>query len=304
MELIGRNPCEAATRPSIKRSNAKALAGDEVRRLLETARGTRWEAVRRARALDRRATRRAMRPLLGRLRRRRRTLTIRYSLSQTRRGIALKATKTGRTRTLPLSRVANDALRSQRALQARERLANGGLYHNADDAIFADEVGRRITPMAAIVRVRAPRPQGGDLDDAAARSAAHGSDDDAARRRRYSHRGWRTRPFIPDGHALDLRASHAGSAARSRRSPRRAPRTPRGGGFDAARQPNGNRVAASIKKSLQIQAISGSANGNRTRDIGVPAAPVKYPIVLSCTGFRVFESRLVPSNPGEFCGIR
>ncbi len=38
--------------------------------------------------------------------------------------------------------------------------------------------------------------------------------------------------------------------------------------------------------------------------IGVPAAPVKYPRVLSCTGFRVFESRLVPSNPGEFCGIR
>jgi hypothetical protein len=36
-------------------------------------------------------------------------------------------------------------------------------------------------------------------------------------------------------------------------------------GFDTARQPNGNRVAASIKKGLQIQAVSGSANGNRKR---------------------------------------
>jgi integrase len=72
-----------------------------------------------------------------------------HSLSQTRRATALKTTKSGRTRTLPLSRVANDALRSQRALQARERLANGGLYANHDGAIFTDELGRRVTPMAA-----------------------------------------------------------------------------------------------------------------------------------------------------------
>jgi hypothetical protein len=36
-------------------------------------------------------------------------------------------------------------------------------------------------------------------------------------------------------------------------------------GFDAARQPNGNRLDSGIKKSLQIRAVSGSANGNRTR---------------------------------------
>jgi hypothetical protein len=39
-------------------------------------------------------------------------------------------------------------------------------------------------------------------------------------------------------------------------------------GFDVARQPNGDRLAASIEKSLQIQAIDGSANGNRTRKSG------------------------------------
>ena len=149
MELIGRNPCEVATRPSVKRSNAKALAGDEVRRLLETARGTRWEPF-LALALATGARRGELCGLSwtdndaegG-------ALTIRCSLSQTRRGIALKATKTGHTRTLPLSRIANDALRSQRASQARERLANGGEYQNDDGAVFADEVGRRITPMTA-----------------------------------------------------------------------------------------------------------------------------------------------------------
>jgi integrase len=56
MGLIGRNPCDAATRPSVKRSNAKALSPDEVTRLLDAARGTRWESFFRL-ALDRRATR-------------------------------------------------------------------------------------------------------------------------------------------------------------------------------------------------------------------------------------------------------
>ena len=32
----------------------------------------------------------------------------------------------------------------------------------------------------------------------------------------------------------------------------------------------------------------------------VPAAPIDYPIVLPCTGFRVFESLLLPANPDEF----
>ena len=149
MELIGRNPCEAATRPSIKRSDAKALTADETTRLLEAARGTRWEAFITL-ALSTGSRRGELCGLswddydaeAG-------TLTIRHSLSQTRRGVALKATKTGRTRTLPLSRLANDALRSQRTFQARERLANGHYYQNADGAIFADELGRRVTPMAA-----------------------------------------------------------------------------------------------------------------------------------------------------------
>jgi len=38
-----------------------------------------------------------------------------------------------------------------------------------------------------------------------------------------------------------------------------------GSSIDAARQPNGNRRAPSIEKSLQIQTVFGNANGNRTR---------------------------------------
>lgn len=149
MELVGRNPCDAATRPSVKRSDAKALGTEEVTRLLDVACGTRWQAFLTL-ALSTGARRGELCGLswddydagAG-------TLTIRHSLSQTRTGIVLKGTKTGRTRTLPVSRIAHDALRSQRALQARERLASGGSYVNSDGAIFADELGRRVTPMAA-----------------------------------------------------------------------------------------------------------------------------------------------------------
>ena len=34
MDIIGRNPCEAVTRPSLQRSDAKAIAPEEVTRLL------------------------------------------------------------------------------------------------------------------------------------------------------------------------------------------------------------------------------------------------------------------------------
>jgi integrase len=57
--------------------------------------------------------------------------------------------KSGRTRTLPLSRMAADALRKQKALQARERVAIGSAYDNAGVAVFTDEIGHRVTPMAA-----------------------------------------------------------------------------------------------------------------------------------------------------------
>jgi integrase len=149
MELIGRNPCDAATRPRVLRSDAKALTNEESIKLLNVARGSRWEAF-IILALSTGARRGELCALSWNdFDAEANALTIRHSLSQTRRGIILKETKTGRSRSVPLSRIANDALRSQRALQAKERLANGVLYQNLDGAIFADEIGRRVSPMAA-----------------------------------------------------------------------------------------------------------------------------------------------------------
>jgi len=149
MDLIGRNPCEAVTRPSVQRSDAAAIAPDQVTNLLDVARGTRWEAFVTL-ALTTGCRRGELcglswsdyDPANA-------TLTIRHSLSQTRAGIVLKAPKTNTVRTLPLSRMAVEALKVQRVLQSKERLAAGAAYQNLDDAIFADELGHRVSPMTA-----------------------------------------------------------------------------------------------------------------------------------------------------------
>lgn len=149
MDLVGRNPCEAVTRPSVHRSDATAIAPGQVTSLLDTARGTRWEGF-----VTLALTTGCRRGELCGLSwsdydAANATLTIRHSLSQTRAGVVLKAPKTNTVRTLPLSRMATEALKAQRVLQAKERLAAGAFYQNVDEAIFADELGRRITPMAA-----------------------------------------------------------------------------------------------------------------------------------------------------------
>lgn len=256
MELIGRNPCEAATRPSVKRSDAKALSPDEVTRLLRAARGTRWEWFLTL-ALSTGARRGELCALSwSDYDAESRTLTIRHSLSQTRDGITLKATKTGRTRTVPLSRVANDALQSQRALQARERLAN---------AIFTDELGRRVTPMAATCafdriarKARISTTRLHDLRHTAATTLLVAGVDVRTAAGVLGHAS----PSI----TLSTYA-HLMPEAQREAVDRLGERLERlaGGSFDSARQPNGNRIAGSIKKSLQIQAVDGSANGNRTR---------------------------------------
>jgi len=149
MELVFRNPCEAVTRPSVERSEAKALTQEEIAALLDAARSTRWEPYLTL-ALCTGARRGELCGLSwDDFDAEARALVIRRSLSQTRDGIALKSTKNGRVRTVPLSRMAIEALRSQRALQACQRLAIGSIFQNTDNAIFTDEVGRRITPMAA-----------------------------------------------------------------------------------------------------------------------------------------------------------
>lgn len=61
--------------------------------------------------------------------------------------------KTGNIRVLPLSSFALSALQTQRALQTRDKVAAGSLYHDMGQA-FASEIGDRITPMAATCAFR------------------------------------------------------------------------------------------------------------------------------------------------------
>ncbi|MDH2910772.1 MAG: tyrosine-type recombinase/integrase [Candidatus Eremiobacteraeota bacterium] len=148
MQLAGRNVCEAVTPPTASPSEAKALTSDEVRRLLAVAREGRWSSFATL-ALTLGARRGELCGLswsdvdldAG-------TVTIRRSLSQTKGRVVLKGTKSGKSRTLPLSRHAIDALRRQRAAQAADRLKAGGLYGD-DGAVFADELGQRVTPKSA-----------------------------------------------------------------------------------------------------------------------------------------------------------
>ncbi len=149
MELIFRNPCEAVSRPSLVRSEAKALNESEVAALLRAVRATRWEAF-IVLALCTGARRGELCALnWDDVDHARSVLHIRKSLCDVRGKITVKTTKSGKSRSIPLSRMATDALRKLSAIQARERLAVGPAYQNIENALFTDEVGRRITPMAA-----------------------------------------------------------------------------------------------------------------------------------------------------------
>lgn len=149
MGLAIMNPCSAVEAPRVRRSEAKALSTDEIVRIIRAATGTRWEAfvvlafavgARRGELL---ALQWADVDFEAR------SLAINASLSQTTAGgIAMKDTKSGRSRSVPLAPVAIEALRRAKALQARDRLAAGGAYQD-DGYIFADAVGVRTSPMAA-----------------------------------------------------------------------------------------------------------------------------------------------------------
>ncbi|HEY5427280.1 MAG TPA: site-specific integrase [Candidatus Tumulicola sp.] len=148
MQLLVANPCDAVDTPKVRRSDAKALLREEMERLLRVCDGSRWApfvtlaltiGARRGELLalrwenvDTEST----------------TLTIEASLSQTKAGIARKGTKTNKTRTIPLSRPALEALQRQRATQAADKLRAGGLY-DSQGWVFADELGACMSPMAA-----------------------------------------------------------------------------------------------------------------------------------------------------------
>jgi integrase len=57
-----------------------------------------------------------------------RRVTVRASLSQTADATAIKSTKSGRIRKVPLTTSAIEAFRRQKVLQNEDRLANGDVY--------------------------------------------------------------------------------------------------------------------------------------------------------------------------------
>ncbi len=76
------------------------------------------------------------------------TLTIRGSLSETRAGVAEKATKTDRVRIVALPALAIEALRHQRATQAEDRLKSGGRFVDSGH-VFEGPLGGTIRPDSA-----------------------------------------------------------------------------------------------------------------------------------------------------------
>jgi integrase len=56
-----------------------------------------------------------------------RRVTIRQSVSQIKDSVTIKGTKSGRARVLPLSRIAIEALKTQKALQEADKVDADGL---------------------------------------------------------------------------------------------------------------------------------------------------------------------------------
>jgi integrase len=129
-------------------SEAKAFEADEIARVLDAARGTRWHAfIALAFALGaRRGELLALRWPVVDLERG--VVRIEGSLSQTKGAVTMKGTKTDRVRTVPLSSFALEALRRQKAAQASDKLSAGASYRD-EGFVFADPVGGCITPWNA-----------------------------------------------------------------------------------------------------------------------------------------------------------
>jgi len=148
VQLVARNVCELVSAPTVGPSEARAFTSDEITKLLFVSRGSRWGAfVILALTLGARRG-----ELCGlnweHVDLEEGCVTIRQSVSQIKDSVRIKRTKSRRVRVLPLSRMAIEALRTQKALQESDKTSAGELYRD-DGAVFADELGGRLTPKAA-----------------------------------------------------------------------------------------------------------------------------------------------------------
>lgn len=150
-DLIGRNVADAVDPPSVPRSQARALDEGEVARILAAAQGTRWKAffqfalatgARRGELLALRWEDVTL-PEVGQA-----SAAIRRAFVEANGGIVEKGTKTNRARTIALGVLGVEALRSQRAMQAQDRLALGEAFTDSGH-VFQGAAGGPVAPYLA-----------------------------------------------------------------------------------------------------------------------------------------------------------
>jgi integrase len=156
MQIVVRNPIDVVKDDAPQRAVPKveAFTDAEISKLLEAARATSWDtAIMLALATG------ARRGELAALRWENVTIeagpdgaergmaAIRASFSETKAGVALKSTKTGRERSVPLSSLALEALRLQRFRQAEDAFKAEDGY-DPQGFVFADRFGHPHRPFA------------------------------------------------------------------------------------------------------------------------------------------------------------
>lgn len=157
MQVLGRNPIASIDEDAPSRAEPKvdAYTDAEITALLDAARETRWarwdSAIMLALATGaRRGELAALRWADVRLEKttvgvERGMMTIRGSFSETRAGVVLKSTKTGRERIVPLSSLAIEVLAQQRFRQAEDAFKAAEGYAS-EGFVFADVFGRPLRP--------------------------------------------------------------------------------------------------------------------------------------------------------------
>jgi integrase len=135
MNLCLRNAATIAAGelPKLEKSPARALTEDEVKRLLETAKRTPWYGLFTL-ALCTGARRGELAALQwANIDFERKEMAVEKSLARGGKGIqVLKDPKTGKSRIIPLNRLALSALEWHRARQSRDRKRAGELYIDND----------------------------------------------------------------------------------------------------------------------------------------------------------------------------
>lgn len=147
MRIVSHNVMKSVIPPNRARPDVEALTDDEIVKVLDEAKGSRWETAIKL-ALSTGMRRGEIGAITwGSIDLESKTITIRAALSETKAGVTVKTTKTGRTRTVPLAPLAIDALKERRQQYAAERLAAGPGYLD-EGYIIADPLGRLYAPSA------------------------------------------------------------------------------------------------------------------------------------------------------------